>query len=109
MNGERQLGDVVGVVTCQRRREIVAQAEVNQVIFAQIRPGEVQLLAALEHFVDHLLVLAALAAGEQLDAFERGCLDAGEAVALVAVEYGGGDGVAQLHLTREQVAHATRW
>ncbi len=35
--GRRELRDVVGVVARQRRRQIVAQAQINQVIFAHAR------------------------------------------------------------------------
>ena len=39
LEGRRELRDIVGIVARQRHRQIVAQAEINQVIFNARRAG----------------------------------------------------------------------
>ena len=55
-----QLGSMVGIVPRERYRQIEAQPEIGEIIFAGGRG--VELGAALENLVDQLLVLAAAAA-----------------------------------------------
>src|SRR5882724_11524750 len=99
LDGLQRIGQprmVLGVVARERHREVEAQAEVGQILARASR--RLQLLAALHDLEDELLVLAALAAGEQRQVLERGRLDAPEAVGAVDgddLAYGG-------------VAHAAR-
>src|SRR6185295_15726107 len=94
-------------VAGQRHGEIEAQAEVGQIAGATVqRPLEV--LPALEDLEDQLLVLAAVAAGQQGQALQRRRLDAAEAVTAIDREDALGGGVAQLDLVGQHVARAAR-
>ena len=104
LEGVRQLPVVVRVVPGQRDRQVKPETEVRQVRLAGGRP-QIQLLSALEDLEDELLVLAAAAAGEQLQALQGRRLDAPKAVPAVHGEDRPGRGVAQLRLRGQDVPH----
>ena len=97
---------VLRVVTRERHREVEAQAEVGQIL--PRAPRRLELLAALHDLEDQLLVLAAVAAGQQAQALERRRLDAAEAVRAVDGDDLAHGRVAQLDLVGEDVAHTPR-
>ena len=103
----RQLPVVVGIVPGERHREIEPEAEVGEVRLGG-DGAEVQLLPALEHLEDQLLVVAAPAAGEQLQALQGRRLDAAESVPAIHGEDRPGRRVAQLRLGGQDVPHAAR-
>src|SRR6185503_6581367 len=67
-----------------------------------------EILAAPEHLEDQLLVLAALAAGEELEALQRGRLDPPKPIAAIDGQDLLGGGIAELDLRRQDVPHAAR-
>src|SRR5262249_19627877 len=71
LEGVGQLGPMVGVVPRERHRQIEAQSQVGEVLFAGRARG-VELGPTLEDFVDQLLVLASVAALEQAKVLEAG-------------------------------------
>ena len=105
--GIRQLREIVRVVPGERHRQVEAEAQVGQVGLGRGR-AQVQLLPALEHLEDELLVLAAGPAGEKLEALQRRRLDAPKPVPAVHAEDRPRRGVAQLRLGGQDVPHAAR-
>ncbi len=103
--GLRQLRMVLRVVAAERHGEVEAETQVGQVGLGR-RRAQVQLLPALEHLEDELLVLAAAPAGEELEALQGRRLDAPKPVPAVHAEDRPRRGVAQLRLGGQDVSHA---
>ena len=105
LEGGGELADVVGVVAGQGHGQIVAHTRVAEIVKGGGLDGLGELLAALEHLEDQLLVLATLLAGEVLDALHAGGLDLGVTKRGVEIFQLAEEVLADLHLSGENVAH----
>ena len=104
LEGLRQLIHMVGVVTNQRNRQVVAQAAVRQIFFAG-RGLQVELLTALHDLKNQLLVIAALLAGQVRKILHNRSLNRRKAEALIGFFNESDQVIPDLHLLRQNILH----
>lgn len=98
---------VVGIITRQRHRQIIAQPAVHKVVFRQPLFGKVKFLPPLEDFENHRQVFAAIAFVQALDILHRRRSDFLKSVLFIGVGDFALDIVAEFRLVRQKILGAS--